>query len=64
MQVRQRQGKSGDFIINFQIRENQRISPIFDQFKDLSGDFIADTEKSKGYMIFVVDFPTMYLNFK
>ena len=45
LQIGQRQGKSGNLSINFQIRENQRISPILEKIRDTSGDFIMDKGK-------------------
>ena len=57
MQVGHRQGKSGYLTINFEIRENQKISPFLEKIRDTSGDFIIDKGKNKGYMIFLFDFP-------
>ena len=42
IQVGQRQGKSENFTIHFQIRENQRISLFLEKIRDTSGDFIMD----------------------
>ena len=64
MQVGQRQGKSGYFTINFEIGENQRISPFLETIRDTSGDFNMDKEINKGYMIFLFDSLKMYLNYK
>ena len=57
MQVSQRKGKSGNFTINFQSWENQRISHFLEKIRDTSGDFIMDEGKNQGYMIFLSDIP-------
>ena len=36
---------------NFQIRENQRISPFLKNFRDTSGDFIMDKGENQEYII-------------
>ena len=57
MQDGQRQGKPGNFIINFQSWENQKISPFSEKIRGASGGFIMNEEKNQTYMIFSFDFP-------
>ena len=61
VQVGQRQGKSGNFTINFQIRENQRISPFLEKIRDTSGDFIMNKGKKSRIYDFLFDFPVTEL---
>ena len=64
LQVGQRQGKSGNFTINFQIQENQRISPFFEKIRDTSGYFITDKGKIKDIGFFFLISLKIYLNAK
>ena len=57
VQVGQRQGKSGYFTINFQIRENQGILPFLLKIRGKSGDFIMDTGKKSWIYDCFVRFP-------
>ena len=57
MQVSQRQGKSGNFTINFQSRVNQRIAPFWRKSGTHQGISLWMREKQSKIFDFLFDFP-------